>query len=441
MGLLVVGALALGTAGCGKNGSNPLTGDGGLLDPSNNPVLKQCGLVCPDKGIVDGNASISGVASVDGFFQAVINFQTTADNVSSGISAQVDAIRADFGVAAGADFKAAVDAQIKANLDGALTIKAEPAKCSVDAQATIKAEASCDATVTPGKAMVACKGGCDVKATATAMCDASADLKCTMTAPSVQCMGGCKGSCTADFKASASCTGTCQGECTGNCSAYIKNADGSLTCNGSCDAMCKGSCKTEFVAEAMCSGTCEGECTVTKASGGCDGGIKASCEAKANATVMCDGKCTGTFDPPKAKAECQASAKANASVNVQCTPPRIAISYKLKAVTGLDVAAQAKFVVALKNLEVRLPALLASIEQAKSVASAGEGLSASATGAVHDAIQAGITTDASFKAQVGLACAVKQLGDVGTALTASTGALTAQLTASADLTKGLGLGG
>src|SRR4051794_368626 len=45
-----------------------------------------CGLTCPKTGIVDGNASISGVVSVDAFFQSVLNFQAKADNVSAGIN-------------------------------------------------------------------------------------------------------------------------------------------------------------------------------------------------------------------------------------------------------------------------------------------------------------------------------------------------------------------
>ncbi len=433
-------AIALAAVGCGKNGTNPLTGDGGLANVLGD-LPKQCGLTCPTDGIAKGNAAISGVASIDGFFQAVINFQTAADNVSSGIKVQLDMIRADFGIAADADFKAALDAQIAANLSGGLEIKAEPAKCSVDAQATIKAEASCDATVTPGTAKVDCKGGCEAKATADVTCDASADLKCTMTAPSVACTGMCKGSCTADVAADLSCSGTCQGTCDVDCDAYVKDASGALKCNGKCSGKCSGKCKTEFAAEATCGGTCEGECTVTKPSGGCEGGIKASCEAKAGASIKCDAKCTGEFEPPTAKADCQASAKANASVNVQCTPPRIAVNYRLKAGAGVDVAAQAKFVAGLKNLQVRLPALLASIEQAKTVANAGDGLGAAATGAVKTGIKGALTADASLKVQIGVACAVTELGNVGTALSSSTDELTAQLAAAGSVTKGFGLGG
>ncbi|HEX7481487.1 MAG TPA: hypothetical protein VF331_27030 [Polyangiales bacterium] len=433
--------LVLAAVGCSDSAAPAPQQVAVTQQPLFDELAKQCGLECPAKGIVDGNAQISGVASVDAFFGSVVNFQAAATGASGDIDAQLQAIRGDFGIAANADFTASFDAAVKANLEGGLKIEAEPAKCSVDAKATLQAEARCDVSVDPGKAMVACKGGCDVKATAMAKCDASADLKCTVTAPSVACTGMCKGSCTADFKAGASCSGTCQGECSGNCSAYVKDASNKATCNGSCDAMCTGSCKTEFAAEAMCSGTCEGECTVTKASGGCEGGIKASCEAKANATVMCDGKCEGTFDPPKAKAECEASAKADAQVNVQCTPPRVAISYQLKVVTGAQLTAQAQFVAGLKNLQVRLPGLLASLKRASSVSDAGAGLAAAGKAAVTVSVKATAAGKVSVKDAIGLACAVTQLGDVETAISGAAGTLAASLTESAKFTSAFGVAG
>ncbi len=404
-------------------------------------LAKQCGLSCPDKGIAQGNAQISGVASVDAFFSSVVNFQNTASGVSGDIDAQLQAIRGDFGIAADADFKASLDAQIAANLSGGLKIDAEPAKCSVDAQATIKAEARCDATVTPGTAKVDCKGGCDVKATADVTCDASADLKCTVTAPSVACTGMCKGSCTADVSADGSCSGSCQGTCDADCDAYVKDASGALKCNGKCTGKCAGKCKAEFAAEASCGGTCEGECTVTKPSGGCEGGIKASCEAHAGASVKCDAKCTGEFEPPTAKAECQASAKADAKVNVQCTPPRIAINYRLKAGAGVDVAAQAKFVAGLKNLQVRLPALMASLKRAKSVSDAGAGLVDAGKVAVTGSIDAAAKATTDVKLVIGLGCAVTELKNVETAITTAGASLAGSLTAAGKVTTAFGIAG
>jgi len=81
-------------------------------------LAEQCGLTCAAEGIAEGNASISGVASVDSFFQSVINFQGKALGVSAAIDAEVQAIRADFGIDAGANFETELNAQISANLEG-----------------------------------------------------------------------------------------------------------------------------------------------------------------------------------------------------------------------------------------------------------------------------------------------------------------------------------
>src|SRR3954471_13317447 len=90
----VVGLLALvGATSCGKDGA---PGIPGIPD-----ALKECGFVCPGdkdadghvvKGVLEGNAAISGVASVDAFFAAVNNFRGTADSVSAGIDAEIGRI-------------------------------------------------------------------------------------------------------------------------------------------------------------------------------------------------------------------------------------------------------------------------------------------------------------------------------------------------------------
>jgi hypothetical protein len=202
--------------------------------------------------------------------------------------------------------------------------------------------------------------------------------------------------------------------------------------------MCTGSCEAKLAAEADCSGTCSGECTFTPPDGNCEGGIRAKCEAMGSAMVDCKGSCEGNIEPPSAKADCQASAKAEAKLNVQCTPPRVAISYQLKA--GVDAMAQAQFVAALKNLEVRLPALLAAIAQAKAVVDAGTGLGGDGKAAVEGAINGAVSGEANLKAKIGLGCALTQLGDVGKAIESASGRLTASVSASTKLQSAL-LGG
>lgn len=438
VGLLVL----LGGASCGKNGPG---GGGGILG-DDNPIIKACGLACPGgddgnggtvKGFADGNAAISGVASVDAFFAAAINFESAADNVSAGIEAQVDAIKADFGIAADANLKTELSAQIKANIDGDININYQPAQCSVDAHATVEAQARCEGMVTPPKAMVECKGACEVEASADVKCDASADLECSFSGPTVNCEGSCEGTCEAKIEGSASCSGTCRGTCDGTCSAYSDS--GATMCAGSCDGKCMGSCEAKVEASAKCMGTCNGSCKVTNPTGGCKGAAHAECKGKANASVMCEGKCDGDFEPPKASAECDASAKAEAKVNVQCTPPKLDVSYKLKA--GVDAMAQAKFEGALKTLiSVRLPALLQASARAKFVAQAGEGLGASATAAVKDSVDAAAKGDLSLRAVFGLGCASDELPKVKDALSASTERLSASLMAAGDVSGAVGLG-
>jgi hypothetical protein len=411
-------------------------------------LLKQCGLVCPGdtddkgvtlKGIADGNAAISGSPSVDAFFASVIHFQGAATGVAGSIHAQLDAIRGDFGIAADADLAAQLKTQLTANLDGTLKVDAEPAKCEADMEATLQAQARCDADFKPGSVMVECKGGCDVDVSADVKCDADADLECTITPPDLKCSGSCQGSCTTQLTAAATCSGTCTGSCSGNCSAYVKDSGGAAQCAGQCDGMCMGKCDVQLAAKASCMGECRGECTLTNPQAGCKGAVRATCRAKGNASIKCDGKCDADIEPPMARAECQASAKAEAKINVQCTPPRLAVTYKLKA--GVDAMAQARFSAALKTLiNVRLPALNAEIKRGQTVRDAGAGLVASASGAVSGAFTATVNdanSKLSLKTKFGLGCALKELPKVEAVVSKATTDLSAQLKAAGDLTQAL----
>jgi hypothetical protein len=403
-------------------------------------LAEQCGLDvnCEAGGIAEGNARISGVASVDAFFASVITFQAKADNVSAGIEAELDAIRGDFGLAAGADLEAGIQAQITANVEGSLEIEAEPARCTADVSATLDAQARCEATATPPMAMVKCEGSCQVEASADVECSAEADLKCTATAPGIECEGSCQGSCEADFTAAAACSGTCRGTCSGNCSAYAGTDMGAnAECAGTCDGMCQGTCEVEISGGATCEGECKGECTVTNPEAGCEGGIRAECEAQANAMVDCEGRCDGEVTPPMVSAECEASVKADAKMNVECTPPRLAINYRLQAAAGAELDAQLKFVAAVENLKVRLPALLVAIKRANLALEAGADLGASAQSAIDGAVTAAGMGNARIF--FGLKCALGQIDAVGTVVSESSTKLQSSLTASAELTSALGL--
>lgn len=441
----IVGLLIVGLAGsCGKDEN------GDPIDPlagAKDELRKACGLACPGdkddkgeliKGVLEGNASISGVAKVDAFFASVNNFRSAADSVSGGIEAELKLIKADFGIKADADLKAELDAKIKANIEGSLVIDYQPPVCAVDASATIEASARCDAMVNPGSVEVKCMGSCEIEAGADLECDASAELQCTFTGPTVDCKGECSGSCEANLDVAADCSGTCRGSCDGACSAYSDS--GATQCAGSCDGKCKGSCEAKVAANAKCTGTCKGECKVTGAAADCKGSAHAECKAKANASVMCKGKCEGDIEPPSASAECKASAKAEAKINVQCTPPTLAARYKLKA--GVDVMAQAQFEAALKTLiNVRLPALTAAIKRGQSVGDAGEDLVLAAKDAVRASVNAAVKGDLGIRATFGLTCALAELPKVEDALSDSTDRLTDQLNDGIAITTSLGMGG
>jgi hypothetical protein len=155
---------------------------------------------------------------------------------------------------------------------------------------------------------------------------------------------------------------------------------------------------------------------------------------------MCEGRCDGEVTPPSANVECQASAKADASFNAECTPPRIAVDFDLKAGAAADAKAQARFVAGLRNLEVRLPKLMASLKGAKLAVTGAAGLGAAGKAAVEGAITK-LQGDADIKAAVGLKCAVGELGGVADALESGTSRLNASIQATAELTGALGLNG
>jgi hypothetical protein len=389
-----------------------------------NDLAAQCGLVCPGDGehIADGNASISGVASVDAFFSSVVRFQTTADAISGGIQAELDAIAASVGAKAGdnADLKLKLKAQFDANISGGLKVTYQPPQCTVSAKATLEAQAKCDASIKPGMASVKCEGSCTADAGVKVDCGASATLKCTGTAPMLTCMGECKGDCQLD--AAASCSGTCNGTCSGTCT--VKDAAGN--CAGSCMGMCKGTCKLE--AAASCSGSCKGECTYTPPSGMCDASAQAHCDAMANAEVECKGSCSGKVTPPMAKAECEASAKADASISADCKPPSLNVSYQFNAMIMGDATGMgaAKFQAWLEGFKGHVSAILAYRAKLDGLATVGTDLAGSAQGAIEGSINATLKGKLDLKASIGLKCAldevpgaIKLVKDSGTKLQAS----------------------
>ena len=417
--IFAAGLTAMATPGCDEVAD--ATGD----------LAEQCGLTCPaeGEGIVAGNFAISGIANIDAFFGSVVNFAGKANLVADGIDQELAKIKATLGLqanASAADVKAAIMTKYHLNADAGLVVKYQPPRCAVSAEATIEATAKCDASVTPGSAKVECKGTCEVDASASASCSGSAMVKCVgqATGPNLRCEGECSGTC--ELEAAATCEGTCKGTCEGTCSA--ENADGS--CNGTCEGDCQGTC--EMSAKGTCEGQCKGECEYTppSASGMCEGGATVQCEAMANASVECNGRCDGEVTPPMASAECQASAKANAEVNVDCRPPELTLEYEFEADASAEV--QLEFEAFLTGFVKSYGNIAAQLKRSDIVLKAGASVAASAQGAVSGAFEA--AADGSIKATVGVGCAVAELGDVPTVITAASGKLSASVDAAAKLT-------
>jgi hypothetical protein len=395
-------------------------------------LAEQCGLTCPAEGILQGNASISGIASIDAFFGAVVDFTGAANTVSVNIRTQLDAMAASVGLEAGAsaaDIKAAIQAKITANASGGIQVKIQEPKCQASLEVTAKAAASCDASVDPGSVEVKCGGSCTIDASAQAECAASGTLTCKGQAPGLACEGTCTGACTLDV--AATCEGECRGECTGTCS--VTDANGN--CRGKCEGgTCKGTC--ELAAGGSCDGQCEGSCEYTPPSGSCDATAEAKCTASANASVKCKGGCDGKVEPPQVKAECQATVEAKADASVECTPPSIEVTWQWSAAVQGDAAAQADFRAWIGNFKLQYSAMFAAVAKAELLADTAVSLVGAAEGAVTGA--ANVAAEGDLKAAIGAGCALVELPNVGTAIQASADGLTANISAVAEITAAVG---
>lgn len=406
--------------------------DGGPLGN----LAEQCGLVCSSEGIIEGNASISGVASVDAFFGAVIDVRSAALNISGSFRAELEGMAADLGLTGYAELstadlaaqvKGAIDAKISGAVQGSLTIKFQPAKCEADIEVTAKAAAECDVEADPGMIEAKCEGSCQVSAEATAECEPGT-LRCEGTAPNFECSGECSGSC--QLEAAAECSGSCNGSCDGTCTACAGgdcDTTGSVTanCAGQCMGMCQGECKLE--AAGSCSGRCEGSCSYTPPAASCEGSTP-HCDVSASASAKCEGKCEANVTPPMVKAECQASVEAKAKAEVVCTPPSLTVDFQFAA--SLDADGRAEFKAWLEGFKARFSAMLAIRAKGDILVEAIAGLTASASGAVSGAVEAGAdaAAEGDLKVAIGLGCAADQLPLVADALGEAGG----ELSASAD---------
>jgi hypothetical protein len=441
LAVTVLGVGLLSTASCDEE--NPI-GDVG-------DIVKQCTdqFDCPADGIAEGNASITGLVSVDSFFKSVVNYRSVAAGVTADIKAELAGIQTDFGVS-DADLKAAggkLDAAIKAKLDTTfkqkLVIKAQPAKCEIDAKfsadVTAKCQAEADCKVDEGKIAVECMGTCTVDASVDAKCDANAEVVCNVSAPEFACTGSCEGTCTATLDVAASCSGNCVGECSGTCQG---DTDTGAGCNGTCMGMCKGKCEASGEAALDCKGSCNGTCSYKPGMASCDARAKVECELKAEAKAQCKGRCDGEFVPPKvdcdASASCEASAKAEAKFQAKCTPPSIDIKWVSTGTVDAKVTAQFEY--AMGQLKVRLPRLRAATAKAELVVNAGKELGADGADAINGSLSALASSDVDLVAKIRLAkCAPDEVKASGKVITMASTDLNGSLSTAKAVAAAVGM--
>ena len=420
----LLSGLAIAAPGCED--------DGGLLGD----IAEQCGLTC-EGSVLEGNASISGVASVDSFFGAVIDVSTAANNISASLRSELDAIALSVGLepgATGAEIAAGIETKLGGyiDVDAGLQLAYAAPKCEASVDVSVAAAAECDVEVDPGSLEVQCSGSCEVEGGVMASCEADATLKCTGTAPSFACEGSCEGSC--ELEAAATCEGTCRGTCNGTCSVM----DASGNCAGGCDGMCQGTC--ELSAGGSCSGMCTGECTYEPASGSCEADASAKCEASADASVTCEGKCEGEATPPSVSAECEATVEAKANASLECTPPSLEVTWQWNVDAGIDgdVMAQAEFKAWLEGFKGHISVMLAARTKADILIESLNNLGVAGVAAIDGAIE--VIAEGNFAASFKVTtCALPELDNVGTVIGGATGSLQTEVTASLDVFGSVGI--
>jgi len=328
-------------------------GLGGACDDVTKISEGVCG---PCGKIENGDATITGMAQLDGIFKALGTLDASTGSIKANFDANVRELAAVFGIDATGMATADIVTEIKAEFaaqitaQGSITVDFVEPSCSADisvsasASAQCEAKAGCDVDVNaecdPGQLSFACEGKC------TGGCSGSCSGSCTAEVDAA-CSGTCKGSC--DLSVSGGqCEGTCKGDCSGSCS--LTNSDGD--CEGECSGTCTGSCKLPE-AGGSCSGSCKGECKV-EATASCEGKCEGSCDAE------CTGGCEGSFEPPscnaeasancEASADCQAQAEAQASASLKCTPPSLAIVFE----GDLDASAQAEVLAKLDLFKAKM---------------------------------------------------------------------------------------
>lgn len=382
-------------------------------------VAQLCGFACPERGLEDGNAVISGVGPADALFATVLGFANEADAIAVAIENQLDAIDAAFG--------GDPTALAAMHVQGPLRVRVGQPSCSVDSDLLLGAQARCDRKLKRDSARMSCFGRCELRSS-DAEC-ADGELSCTRPSAGA-CAGACRGACVRPSSAQA-CDGVCRGSCSEGCSVF----DASGACRGRCTGKCDGTCEQTLFDAADCDGDCLGEC-VDDAASSCGDGMLAECVTPSGGeSVVCDGRCNGAVQAADGVFECMAVAAFEAVANAVCRPSGARIdAVPLPAADADEAAARAQFFTALSGLERRLPGLLALAARGERLLDASVGLSdASVDDKLLDSLKAQNAGSIHTRSAVGLECAQAELGNVPTVIAAHVERLDAALAAVAVL--------
>lgn len=360
----------------------------------------QCGFVCNDTGVREGNANISGT-SIDAYFVSVLGYSRAAAQIDREIAAELQAIARSLGLAptATASQIRAATATRLANATMMLRAQVSPPRCSVSTDAVVAAAARCGSE-SPGPAgITACSGTCTPDART-----CGPDEMATCSAPQRACDGVCTGECA--LAVAAPCEGKCYGDCEGTCS--LRDSLGA--CAGRCDGDCRGTC---IQGGATCSGSCEGVCSTPAPPAGCAEASQTTCAAD-GADVPCVGQCDGTVLLGTSSL-CVAAAQAAVNLAVHCDPSRLVTTWQWSGALVDNEAEQAAFKAWLAELERRTARLSAADRRAALVLRVGSGLKA-ALGLVEQDIEARLAEDPAIQIAIGVSCALSQLDAVKEAL-------------------------
>jgi hypothetical protein len=326
---------------------------------------------------------------LDALLETAARLSVAARGIDEDVRAACNGIATDLGgesssdtARACANAKMQIDRIKSANATAVLTVEYEPAVCSVSASAYVdcvgRCDASFDARATPPRCMGGMLSG-TCSGTCTGRCTVEGTASC-----SGSCQGRCEGAC--DAEVSGECTGTCMGQCEGTCMAM--GADGS--CAGTCDGICRGRC--EGSVRGSCSGSCSGSCM-----GSCTAEVTASCSGR------CTGSCDVMFTEPRceggewsvdADVDCQAACRADASFALDCTEPRLVVTF-----TG-TVDSREDLLELAASLERHMPRLLAAAARAETVVSATVDFATRLGAATSAAAAAGLEASACLVAAV-----------------------------------------